>query len=279
MPARATLRIALAVLMSNALWPAVASAQTQPDSLLPTVALHQFHEELAAATDRSAQGDIAERILDRTRRGRLDDAERFALGELFFVALKPDPADSLFSLYLDGSDLRARMATQRKLRITMAAFDVYRGMEDSIRAARARFPVLPADPWQMQAAVSTLARYHAGRGEHAIAVRLVMDEISTLPEDGLFFSHSLPGALLASFEHEGKRDFALSHMRRVRDALIAVGNSSARGEQPPAAGHAKGVVHRLEEGLLSDLDDAQRQRFLRGRLIGALSGYLAQPGG
>lgn len=268
-----------ALLMSSALRPTNATAQTQPDSLLPTLALHQFHEELAAATDRSAQGDIAERILKLTQRGNLHDAERFALAELFFVALKPDPADSLFSLYLDGSDLRARMATQRKLRITMAAFTVYRGMEDSIRAARARFPVTPADPWHLQASVSTLARYHAERGEHATAVRLVMDEIATLPEDGLFFSHALPGAFLASFEHEGKRDVALAHIRRVRDALSAAGNSSARGEQPPAAQHVAGVVHRLEEGLLSDLDDAQRQRFLRGRLIGALSGYLAQAGG
>jgi len=215
MAVKTTRWIALATLVGSALQPVEANAQVQPDSLLPTVALHRFHEELATA-DRSAQGDIAERALKVTQRGNLDDGERFALGELFFVALQPDPADSLFSLYLDGTDLRARMATQRKLRITMAAFTVYRGMEDSIRAARARFPVIPADPW---------------------------------------------------------------HMRRVREALIAAGNRSARGERPPVASHVSGVLHRLEEGLLTDLDDAQRQRFLRGRLIGMLSGYLAQAGG
>ena len=278
MAVKTTRWIALATLVGSALQPVEANAQVQPDSLLPTVALHRFHEELATA-DRSAQGDIAERALKVTQRGNLDDGERFALGELFFVALQPDPADSLFSLYLDGTDLRARMATQRKLRITMAAFTVYRGMEDSIRAARARFPVIPADPWHMQAAVSTLARYHADRGEHAVAVRLVMEEIETLPEDGIFFSHALPGAFLASFQHEGKGDVALTHMRRVREALIAAGNRSARGERPPVASHVSGVLHRLEEGLLTDLDDAQRQRFLRGRLIGMLSGYLAQAGG
>lgn len=272
------LRPARAALLLLVLTPPSLHAQAPPDSLAPALALHRFHEQMAAAGQGANQGDIAGALLKQARKGNLDDAEGFALGELYFVALKPDEADAAFARYRNGTDLRARVALQRHLRMRMAAFQIYGDVEDTIRAARARLSVSQSDPWHLMPAVSTLARYHAGRGEHAVVVRLVMDEIGGLPVDGVYFSHLLPGTFLESFTAEGKRDEAIAHLERVRDAL-ASGERSERNEAPPVSAHREGVFHRLEEGLLSDLPEPQRLRFLRGRLYGALVGMLARASG
>jgi len=245
------------------------------DSLLPTVALHALHEELAQS-GRSAQREIATRLLRQTRRGGLQEAERFALAELHFAAFDPEGADAGFEGFASRTDLPGRIATQRRFRIQMAAFDAYAGAELRIREARARLPAVAWDPWHLQSSVSTLAKYHADRGEHDVVVRLVREELAALPVDVVFFSHSLPGEYLTSFEAEGLGAEAIGHMQQVRAAIGAGGPRSARGEIPPAAPHREGVIHRLEEGLLRDLPPVEADRFLRGRLFGFLSGYLAR---
>jgi trk system potassium uptake protein TrkH len=133
----------------------------------------------------------------------------------------------------------------------------------------------PEDPWHFMSPVWTLARHHADRGEHNAAVRVVLDEIRDLPLDGLFFSHTLPGTFLDSFTREGRRDDAIGHLRKVRDAQLAH-TRSARDELPPAVAHRDGTFHRLEEALLRDLPAGETERFLRGRLVGTLFSMLAR---
>jgi hypothetical protein len=124
-------------------------------------------------------------------------------------------------------------------------------------------------------AVWTLAEHYANRGDHEAVVRIILDEIHGLPLDGLYFSHTLPGTFLESFTNAGRRDEALSHLRKVRDAQLAH-TRSARGEVPPAAPHRDGTIHRLEEALLRDLPAGEAERFLRGRLVGTIYGMLAR---
>jgi hypothetical protein len=259
-------------------WPASARAtQVQAsDSLLPAAALHGFLEEFGRS-DRSAQADIASRWLERTRRRGLSDDERLALAELHFVAFDPGAAGPGFRPFAGGTDTRARLATQRLLRMRMAAYDVYDGVEEAIREARGRLPAVATDPWPFHASVSTLARHYADRGDHEAVVRVVMEELSTIPVDGVFFSHTLPGEFISSFEQTGRRADAIAHMQRVRDAL-AHGERISREEAavPLAPPHVDGVVHRLEEGLLRDLPATDVERRLRGRLYGMLSAYLAR---
>jgi hypothetical protein len=103
----------------------------------------------------------------------------------------------------------------------------------------------------------------------------VDEEIATLPIDGVFFSHALPGQYLTSYAAIGRQTDALAHLKKVLDAQLAAGPRSQRGERPPDAPHRGGVIHRIEEGLLRDLEPAEAQRFLRGRLVGTLYGLLA----
>jgi hypothetical protein len=249
--------------------------QTKRDSLRPSVALHMLHDSLARAAGSAQQGDVASALLDRTRQNGLDSTETLALAELHFAAFDPDGAFKLFGPFARGGGYSARFALQRLLRMQMAARGQFDGVEDTLRAARRRLGPTPEDPWHFMSPVWTLARHHADRGEHNAAVRVVLDEIRDLPLDGLFFSHTLPGTFLDSFTREGRRDDAIGHLRKVRDAQLAH-TRSARDELPPAVAHRDGTFHRLEEALLRDLPAGETERFLRGRLVGTLFSMLAR---
>lgn len=260
--------------LSSILSLALQAQSAARDSLLPSSALHVLNDSLTRVSGDS-QGKIASGLLRRTRTHGLESAEVFALAELRFAAFDPDGAHALFLQFMNGSDLRARIARQRVLRIAMAARDQYAGVEDTLAAMRRRLAPMPEDPWHFSSAVSTLAKYHADRGDHQAVVRIVLDEVRALPLDGLYFSHLLPATYLSSFAQVGQRDAAIAHLVAVRDAQLSA-RRSTRGETPPATPHRAGVFHRLEEGLLRDLPNGEPERFLRGRLVGLLYGHIAR---
>jgi hypothetical protein len=266
------------VALSTQLEGAVSTGIFAPDSVLPSSALHALHAEMATA-GAAKQMEIADRVLKGVQKGKLDSGERLALAELYFTVGDPGSADPAFAEFITGSDVRARVAVQRHFRMKMVAYDAYAGMEDSIAAARRRLPPIADDPWHFQPAVATLATHLASKGDHAGVVRIIQAELAALPSGQAYFSHMLPGMFLGSFQAVGLRDSALAHMRRVRDDIVAGGNVSARGEQPPAIAHRDGVFHRLEEGLMADFQLNDMLRYRRGRLVGVLSGFLARVSG
>lgn len=257
--------------------PATEAPARAQEGLLPSEALHEIHLVLTRDTT-ADQGMVTEQWLKRTRRESLEPDERLALAEMYFIGFRPNEADPLFAEFASGTDRRARLATQRRYRMAMAAWDRYDGVEERIRTDRRRLPAMPDDPWHFQPAVSTLAAHYRDRGDHSAVVRVISEELASLPTDGVYFSHTLPGSFFSSYAAVGRRDEAIAHLETVRDAMLT-GDRIQRGEVLPDRPHKPGTLHRLEERLLRDQDAVDVQRSLRGRLVGTLYSLLLRQSG
>lgn len=220
-------------------------------SIPPTEALHGFHTELRGKPP-GDQGPIAARWRGRAQADttKLSADERLALAELHFVALDPEPAYALFAALAEGNDLRALHASQRMMRIRMAAFDDYSTAEADLKAYRARFPRSPEDLVHLRTAVATLVQRYRTQGQDTAAARVILDELATLspsvPYMSWFLVFQLPGL--------GRSTEAAAFLQSLRDSLPARYDTSlarlADTDSLPL--HRAAVLHRIEFGLSQD---------------------------
>lgn len=207
------LLLCLVVTMSACVVSAMAA-----ETLLPSVALRATLAEVA--NDRTRQREIAESYLARVRPDEPHgEAEQFALAELYFVALKPDEARAAFRPFLDGDDLRARMAWQRLMQMSAVAYGDFERVERLITEYRAKFSPDMRDPYHTFSGTRALAAHFKGQGNHAKVVELILAELAALPS-----SHPRYAAGLARSNHEsfaviGRTAEAVEILRRHKATL------------------------------------------------------------
>jgi hypothetical protein len=242
-----------------------ASSRAQEPSLLPTDALHQIHVELSGQPGK--QKEIAMRYLPKVKTTDLSRDEQFALGEVYFVALMPKEARDAFAPFTGGRDMQARIARQRILWMTMAADRKYDGIEPMLVDYRRRFKPVAADTRHLSGAVFGIAEHYQSIGDHERAVKLVLEEVESLPGDAPYHSLRLPAQLFTSFEKTGRAETATRLLDKARATLRAMlpKPEVADGATTPPA-HRPGVYHRREEGLTADLPEKE-QRIRRARIL------------
>lgn len=199
--------------------PGRASAETEPASLLPSAGLSQAFSDLASS--KGAQKDICRGYLARVQKEGLNEDERFALAELYFVSLMPGEAKALFQPFLAGNDLKARMAWQRMMRMNVAAYEDFPAVEKGVQEYRVKFPSDPRDLYDTYAGVQGLADRYVKAGEDQKVVDLILTEAARLPADKPYYTLALAGTYFNSFAKVGKPAEAGRILRQVLAAFEA----------------------------------------------------------
>jgi hypothetical protein len=241
--------------------PKVAAQVSNEAALLPTEALHFIFQELVDQPTR--QKEIAEKYLSRVSTTNLKSAEQFALGEVYFVALKPKESTEVYEKFISGHDMRARMAWQRVILMKIRAFEKVDEAEKEIYQYRKRFPADEKDLFHLAYPVSSLARYYADKGDHERVVKLISDEIESLPSNAPYYSFGMVATFFESFKNVGKEEAAIRMLERGRNiySAAAAKNGKFSTETKPLQGkirHRPGVLHSVGEGLLKDYPPSQQ---------------------
>jgi len=188
----------------------------------------------------------------------LSGDEAFALAELYFAALMPKESTDAYAAFTGGSDQRARTALQRIIFMKMVAFQQFDGIADDLAAYRKRFRPSSDDIFGLDEALAVLAVHLRGEGKHDEVVKLVVDEIETLPSDAPYMSYGLVASNIESFQKTGKQDDAVRLLKRALQAYADVADTKV----PVPTGsieHRAGVVHRVEQKLRLDYAPAPSQ--------------------
>lgn len=220
----------------------------QEEQLLPTQALHEIY--LQADVEGKNRKQIAPGIVARTQKTGLGRDEEFALGEVYYSAFQPQEARAVYEKFARGSDAFARQALQRMMWMEMAAMQKYDGIEAQIDAYRARFRPVKDDLRHLYFPVFGLADHYA-KTDPEKAVKLVLDEIRSLPQDVPYYSLSLIVPLFEAFERTGRAAEALTLLKAARETY----SKSPFVTNPPqktAVAHRAGVIHMPEQGLMLD---------------------------
>lgn len=227
-----------------------ASLAGEDRMLLPTAALHEIY--LQTDIEGKNRKEIAPGIASRTQKAGLTRVEEFALGEVHYSAFQPKEARAVYEKFTGGSDLFARQARQRIMWMEMAAMQQYDGIERQIDSYRAKFQPSPEDLRHLYFPVFGLADHYA-KTEPEKAVKLVLDEIRSLPRDVPFYSLSLVVPLYEAFRSTGRTAEALELLKSAREVY----SKSPLVTNPPqrtAVAHRAGVIHIPEQGLMLDYD-------------------------
>jgi hypothetical protein len=254
-------------------------------TMSPNVALRAIMLAKAATPEcctAAQQRAIVHRYLPRIRVQDTTPDDRYAIAEAYFMALDPDHATTLYRTVATGTDAHARIANLRLMWMRMAAYQKFDSIEPRILAFRANFPPTEDDLHGDALAVFGLADHYRDQKDHAAAVRLVEDELRTLPTDAPFAGLTLPVDLLASFDRLGQRDSALAILGRTRDALAARLARESRLSRPTTDALRRlppraGAIYRIEDGLLADLPPRDMFRIRLTEMVDSLSIVLRNP--
>lgn len=227
--------------------PTLAKHRAQATPLLaPTDVLHMVNSALAQG-DRARQGEIVRPMIALAQTSNLPPAEEMALGEIHFLALNPRDSDAIFAKHLDRTDGIGRMAWIRHQQIQFRAFDRHAETESAIAEFRKRFPVSSLDLTYTSSMVANQAARYATAGEHAKAVRLVLDDVAALPQDVPLRSFRLLGTFFGSFKAAGRAEEArailMAHRARLQErvdkagAALTAASALARNNYPHRHGH------------------------------------------
>ena len=265
---------ALCLVMSCLFMTAQSASKDEP-TLLPTEALHKIFEEMKGQG--SKQKEIAAKFLAQVKTADLSADEQFALAEVYFAAIMPKEAKAAYQKFASGNDLKARLAWQRVLWITMASEQIYDSVENQLGPYRAKFPAVKDDLFHLQSAVFGVADKYREQGNHEKAVKLVTEEIKSLPGDAPYYSYALAATFFDSFKKVGQEEAAIQMLEKARDIYAAAWAKLGAADQGSDASiaHRAGAFHRVEEGLRSDYPPAKQLDLTLKRMLDRVNATLA----
>ena len=265
--------------------PGASAWAQQADSVLPTEVLHSMIQEMLAHPERP-QGENTMKFVSRARTKGLDDRERLALGEVYFLAFMPEEAREIYQAYLERNDDLGRLAWQRLMRITFAAESKHAEAEQMLEAFYRKFRPTPLDEGYGSQMASDLARHWRSKGDNERAIGFILREYNAVSAEGAYVGLSLPARMSDLFAAAGRLEEAKQLTRQALEKLKAVAErdtidsnpyqNANRGINQP---HRAGTLHNAARGLIEDVAEYDRARYVRGRIystIRQLEGMLAR---
>ncbi len=191
---------------------------------------------------------------DRLETENLDEDQNFALGEVYFLNFKPGESLTQYEMFMDGADLRARIAWQKAMQIEFSAYDRHEKVEGMVEEYWLKFPPMPQDIWHADWQIKNLANKYLKEGNHQKVVDIVTREVNRLPTNAPYRSLRLPAVFMNSFVAVGQEDAARTMLRQsviaMRQGLanhLSVQKTSINIF--PSTPLVPGTYFRMEEGL------------------------------
>lgn len=151
---------------------------------------------------------------DRLNTENLNEKQEYALGEVYFLNLKPRESLAQYEKFMGDDDMRARIAWQKVMQINFAARDLHEKVEGMIEDYWQKFTPVPQDIWHVDKQIKNLATKYAREGNHQKVVDIITREVNRLPTNAPYKSLSLPAAFLSSFVAVGKEKEAKDMLRK-----------------------------------------------------------------
>lgn len=191
---------------------------------------------------------------DRLNTESLDKYQNFALGEVYFLNLKPRESLAQYEMFMDGTDLRARIAWQKAMQINYAAYDRHEKVEGMVEDYWQKFPPTPEDIWHADWQIKNLATKYQEEGDHQKVVDIVTREVNRLPLNAPYRSLRLPAVFMNSFVAVGQEDAARLMLRKsvvaMRQGLAELLSAQEASVSIfPSTPLVPGTYFRMEEGL------------------------------
>lgn len=233
------------------------SANALPPSegmLLPTDVLYLSFKSMAENPTLGRLEQVGE-YFGRVQVENLSEEQKFALGEVYFINLKPDEALAEFEPFMDGDDLRARIAWQRVMQIRFRAYNETDRVEQMIKQYRDKFEPSGMDVWDIERQIENIATMYQKAGNYQRVVDLITEELGRYSGNAPYMVYTLPGQFMKSFEETGNVELALQLMSEIRGKLKNVVANYVKDNPGghvfyKAAEYVPGREYRMEEGLL-----------------------------
>ena len=225
----------------------------ETDKLKPTEVLYL---SLKAMAENPGAGrlETVSRFFERIDESELDDNEEFARGEVAFVQLRPGEVLYQLEPFMEGDDLRARIAWQKAMQVHFRAYQRHDQVIEMIEQYWEKFDPDPVDIWHTDWQIWNFATKYRNEGRHDKVVEIILKEISRLPRNAPYRSFRLPVAFIGSFAIEGRTDEAVKLIREIRTEmdkqLLEIRQQNPDGVRIfPAVEMKPGTYYRMEEGL------------------------------
>lgn len=248
-----TLKQYLGTVFIALLFSSNAFGQNSSSKLQPTEVVY-YSLKAMAANPTARRIPTIKQYFDRLNTENLSEDQNFALGEVYFLNLKPAESLAQYEMFMDGNDLRARIAWQKAMQIHHNAYDRVEKVEGMIEDYWKKFPPEPEDIWHTDWQIKNLATRYAKDGDHQKVVDIISKEVKRLPTNAPYRSHRLPATFMASFKAIGKEDEAKAMLRKsvvamrqgLADLIAAQPSGISIFASTPLV---PGTYYRMEEGL------------------------------
>ena len=205
-------------LSASASGPSAPAETVAPDSALPSSLVYYIHAQNYLQPE-WAQNAIAWPLVEIAREERLSDHERFFLGQLYFMAFKPNEAYAIFEDFAHRDDWYGWLARQRLAIMDTRAFENFERLESNLKATRKNFAFDPEFASITGFAERALCQHWGAQGEHDRVVDFALDAMKSTPRDAAYRPLYMAGVCFESFEKTGRQDEAFDIADDIRRDL------------------------------------------------------------
>lgn len=199
-------------------------------SVLPSTLVDYAHMEAFLNPDK-VQNHIVAPLIQHALVENLSDHERFYLGQLYFMAFKPDDAYEIFGEFIDRDDEFGWLARQRRMIMEARAYSDIEAVRESVLFERRNFPFNPRHAVATGFGERTLCEHWVNIGEHNRAIDFALQTLSQTPFDAPYGTLYMIIHCFPSFEAQAREEEALSITRSVVEALVQELNKRKKSAQ------------------------------------------------
>lgn len=145
----------------------------------------------------------------------LNREELFIYGNLLRYVDRTDEAKEIYCELAKGDDLTARKGAEIAMYIFSQDKD-FETVEKMYAQFRSKFKPVPEDIPYTSTPVSILARHYSAQGNHEKAIKLLMEEVESLPFDAPYRTFSAFAGASYIFLELGRKDEALELLARYQ---------------------------------------------------------------
>lgn len=187
-------------------------------SILPSTLVDYAHME-ALLNPGEAQNHIVEPLIQHALVENLPDHERFYLGQLYFMAFKPDDAYEIFGEFIDRDDEYGWLSRQRRMIIEARAYNDIEAVRASVLYERKNLPFNPRYAVATGFGERTLCEHWDKTGEHNRAIDFALTASRNTPFDAPYGSLYTIIHCFPSFEAKAREAEALLVVGPMLDKL------------------------------------------------------------
>lgn len=223
------------------------------------------------------QGAIAGPLLPLATVENLSEHERFFLGQLYFMAFKPNEAYAIFSELTDRDDWYGWMARQRLAIMDTRAFENFDRLKGNVIREQENFRLQPEYASIVGFGARSLCDHWTGNGEHDRAIEFALATVKKAPRDAAYYSLELPRTCFAAFEASGREDEAYSALEDVLKNLRKTLDRRAREVDSHSSYDPELFENTINDRWYgrSEMAPYHYINFKLEQMIGRLEGFLA----